>query len=113
MQHRSTDSSTVSVQVKREVPITWLLSGLAAIMVAGAAWAWQNSTSMNALVAAQAQQNRDFVQLKADLTEIKSDGKKTIDEMTRAAIRNVEGTAKISDLERRVNMIESQRAAGR
>lgn len=108
MDRRSTDTTDINVRLKREVPLTWVISALASGAIVAGAWAWSISSSLGQIVNEQRQSAREIVSLQTQLNEVKNDGKRTLEEITKGVIRSVEVSSRLSDAERRLNMIESR-----
>lgn len=102
LEHRKTDDPTVTVRLDNRIRVEWLIGGLLVALIASFAWAFNSSM-------AQRDTSRDMTQIKSDISDIKANGNRQLEQSNQTAMKNVELAGRLSALEGRMNTVEAVR----
>lgn len=103
MEQRKTDSASVTVRLDNRIRVEWLIGGLLVALIACFTWAFNSSM-------AQRDTSRDVSQIKADISDIKTNGGRQLEQSNQAGMKNVELAGRLSALEGRMNVVEAVRS---
>lgn len=104
MEHRSSDTSELSIKVERKIPIVWVLGGLGAGALFFGTWAWNISLTLNNV-------GRDVTQLTTKVEEVRKSQQEASAELNKGVTRDITSDSRIADLERRFNVFEARQEA--
>lgn len=107
MEQRSSDTTPVTVSVKREIPITWVIGGAigsaVTLCIAFGSWAWNISLQLNNV-------SRDMATAVKTLEKVQQAQSEASTELNKGINRDDALLNRIGDHERRITNIEARQA---
>lgn len=105
MEHRRSDTTDVTVQLERKIPLTWVIGGslgvCVTLAVAFGTWAWNISLTLNNV-------SRDLAIATKTLDKLEAGQETTRASLNRGDNRDEQMAGRISDAERRLTSIETK-----